>query len=51
MNPNDRIGAASGGWMITRNGIDMLHWAGFAGLVLAMGVSAWATYFQGTHRR
>jgi predicted MFS family arabinose efflux permease len=45
------IGAASGGWLITRDGMDTLHWAGFAGLLLAMGVSAWATRYQGTHRR
>ncbi|HSW18089.1 MAG TPA: MFS transporter, partial [Ramlibacter sp.] len=45
------IGAASGGWLIARDGMDTLHWAGFAGLLLAMGVSAWATHYQGTHRR
>lgn len=44
------IGAATGGWMITRGGMDMLHWAGFAGLLLAMAASAWATHYQGTHR-
>jgi hypothetical protein len=31
--------------------MDVLHWAGFAGLVLAMGASALATRYQGTHRR
>ena len=45
------IGAASGGWLIARDGMDTLHWAGFAGLLLAMAVSAWATHYQGTHRR
>ena len=45
------IGAASGGWLITHDGMDTLHWAGFAGLLLAMAVSAWATHYQGTHRR
>jgi predicted MFS family arabinose efflux permease len=45
------IGAASGGWLIVRDGMDTLHWAGFAGLLLAMAVSAWATHYQGTHRR
>ena len=45
------IGAASGGWLIARDGMDTLHWAGFAGLLLAMGASAWATSYQGTHRR
>jgi len=44
------IGAASGGWMIARGGMDMLHWAGFGGLLLAMAASAWATHYQGTHR-
>jgi predicted MFS family arabinose efflux permease len=37
------IGAASGGWLIARGGMEDLHWAGFAGLVLAMAVSALAT--------
>lgn len=37
------IGAASGGWLIAREGMDLLHWAGFAGLVAAMAVSALAT--------
>ena len=45
------IGAASGGWLIARDGMDTLHWAGFAVLLLAMCVSAWATRYQGTHRR
>ena len=37
------IGAASGGWLIARDGMDTLHWAGLAGMLLAMGASAWAT--------
>jgi predicted MFS family arabinose efflux permease len=37
------IGAASGGWLIAHDGMEQLHWAGFAGLVAAMAVSAWAT--------
>jgi predicted MFS family arabinose efflux permease len=44
------IGAASGGWLIGLDAMDMLHWAGFTGLVLAIAVSAWATSQQGTHR-
>lgn len=36
------IGAASGGWLIARGHMEMLHWAGFAGLVLAMAASVWA---------
>ena len=40
------IGAASGGWLIAQGSMEMLHWAGFAGLVLAMAVSAWATSFM-----
>ncbi|HVZ46735.1 MAG TPA: MFS transporter [Ramlibacter sp.] len=34
------IGAASGGWVILNGGFMQLHWAGFAGLVLAMLASA-----------
>ena len=44
------IGAASGGWLIVNSGWAMLHWAGLAGLLLSMVVSAWATRLQGTHR-
>jgi predicted MFS family arabinose efflux permease len=39
------LGAASGGWLIARAGMDWLHWAGFAGLVAAMGASALATRY------
>jgi len=39
------IGAASGGWLIARGGMDSLHWAGFAGLLAAMAASALATRF------
>jgi predicted MFS family arabinose efflux permease len=39
------IGAASGGWLISRGGMDWLHWAGFAGLLAAMVASALATRF------
>jgi predicted MFS family arabinose efflux permease len=38
------IGAASGGWVIANGGMQQLHWAGFAGLVLAMAFSARATH-------
>jgi predicted MFS family arabinose efflux permease len=44
------IGAASGGLLIGLRGMDMLHWAGFGGLLLAMAASAIATRYQGTHR-
>jgi predicted MFS family arabinose efflux permease len=44
------IGAGTGGWLIAQGGMGMLHWAGFAGLVLAMAVSALATRYQFTHR-
>lgn len=44
------IGAASGGWLISNGAMDMLHWAGFAGLLLAMAVSAWATRYRDSHR-
>jgi predicted MFS family arabinose efflux permease len=39
------IGAASGGWLISRDGMDWLHWAGFAGLVAAMAMSALASAY------
>ena len=38
------IGAASGGWMIARGGMQDLHWVGLAGLLLAMAISARATW-------
>jgi predicted MFS family arabinose efflux permease len=44
------IGAASGGWLIAQMGMGVLHWAGLAGLLLSMAVSAWATRFQASHR-
>ena len=44
------VGAASGGWLIVQGGMNSLHWAGFAGLVLAMAASAVATHYQSTHR-
>lgn len=37
------IGAASGGWLIAAGRMEMLHWAGFAGLLAAMLVSWLAT--------
>lgn len=39
------IGAGAGGWLISRGGMDWLHWAGFAGLLAAMGASALATRY------
>jgi predicted MFS family arabinose efflux permease len=39
------IGAATGGWLISRDGMDVLHWAGLAGLLLAMAASALASRF------
>jgi predicted MFS family arabinose efflux permease len=39
------IGAASGGWLISRGGMDSLPWAGVIGLLAAMGASALATYY------
>ncbi|MEO7391948.1 MAG: MFS transporter [Ramlibacter sp.] len=44
------IGAAGGGWLIAHSGMNLLHWAGLAALLLAMATSAWATRWQGTHR-
>lgn len=37
------VGAASGGWLIAQNGMHLLSWVGFAVLLLAMGVSVWAS--------
>jgi len=42
------LGAASGGWLIANSGMDVLHWAGFVGLLAAMAVSALASRY---HRR
>lgn len=39
------IGAATGGWLIAGGGMDLLHWAGLAGLLAAMAMSAVATRF------
>jgi predicted MFS family arabinose efflux permease len=40
------IGAAGGGWLIARDGMDLLHWAGFAGLLLSMALSALASRYR-----
>lgn len=37
------VGAASGGWFIAQGHMFDLHWVGLAGLLLAMGMSWWAT--------
>jgi len=39
------IGAATGGWLIARGGMDWLHWAGLAGLLASMAASALATHY------
>ena len=39
------IGAATGGWLIARDGMDLLHWGGLAGLLAAMVASALATHY------
>ena len=39
------IGAASGGWLISRGAMDWLHWAGLAGLLASMAASALATHY------
>jgi predicted MFS family arabinose efflux permease len=39
------VGAAAGGWLIAQGSMGSLHWAGFAGLVLAMAMSALAASF------
>lgn len=37
------VGAASGGLLISQGHMSQLHWAGLTGLLLAMGLSWWAT--------
>jgi predicted MFS family arabinose efflux permease len=39
------IGASTGGWLIARDGMAWLHWAGLAGLLAALVASALATRF------
>lgn len=43
------VGAASGGWLIARGQMSMLHWAALAGLLLAMLVSWLAGRAQRRH--
>lgn len=40
------LGSALGGWMIAHERMADLHWASFAGLLCAMGVSVWASKLQ-----
>ena len=40
------VGATSGGWLIAHGQMSNLHWAGLAGLLLAIGVSMFATRIQ-----
>ncbi|HET8745533.1 MAG TPA: MFS transporter [Ramlibacter sp.] len=44
------IGAATGGWMIARGGMEWLHWAGLAGLLASMAASALASRFAASGR-
>ena len=44
------LGAASGGALIARDQMSLLHWAGFALLLLAMSTSVWAASYRGVHR-
>ncbi|WP_395685121.1 MFS transporter [Caenimonas koreensis] len=37
------VGAGAGGWLIAHDGMETLHWAALAFLVVAMACSAWAT--------
>jgi predicted MFS family arabinose efflux permease len=39
------IGAAGGGWLIARGGMEHLHWAGFVVLLAGMGTSALAAQY------
>lgn len=38
------IGAAGGGWLLAHARMDLLHWAGFAGVLLAMAASRKASH-------
>ena len=40
------VGATSGGWLIAHGQMSNLHWAGLAGMLLAMVVSMFATQMQ-----
>ena len=40
------VGATSGGWLIAHGQMSNLHWAGLTGLLLAIGVSMFATRIQ-----
>ena len=45
------MGAAGGGWLIEATGtMDLLHWVGFAVLLLSAGVSAWAARVHAARR-
>lgn len=44
------LGAAAGGWMIARGGMESLHWAGFAGLVASVAASVLATRYARAER-
>lgn len=44
------LGAASGGALLSRGHMDLLHWAGFGLLLLAMAASAWAASYRSAHR-
>ena len=44
------LGAGSGGALIARGQMEMLHWAGFVLLLLAMALSAWAASVRTSHR-
>ena len=44
------LGAGTGGWLIARDGMGLLHWAGVIGLLAAMVASALATRFARTQR-
>jgi predicted MFS family arabinose efflux permease len=38
------IGSATGGLLVGLGHMTQLHWAGFAGLLLAVALSAWAAH-------
>jgi predicted MFS family arabinose efflux permease len=44
------LGSASGGWFVSRDALAQLHWVGLTGLLIAMGISAWAARLSQAQR-
>jgi len=45
------FGAGGGGWLLSHGRMDLLSWAGLAGLLLAMAASWWASRYASSHDR